>query len=549
MTFLRTAGSLASIPVFMLVVFSTGCLRPDRLAILQNDFQARVPKEESRPVTVPEEFQPRLTEEPSFALPGEGPAEISVEQAILLVLQNNRDLQVRQINPVIAGTFEKIERGKYDPELFAELTYSEERSSEVALSTESQFSFTGDETAAVAGVRQTFPTGTSLEATVKQDRVRSSRTPEQQTARLGLSVTQALLQGFGPAVNLVSVRQAEIDTVASLYELRGFSEALLADTEIAYWNYVLAGLEIEIFERSLAVAKQQRDEVELRIEVGILPEVEAAAARAEVASQEQALINARSLLEENRLRLLRLISPGPHAQLDLRINATSKPLIEPKPITDLADRLQLAERSRPDLNEARLRLSRNRLETIVTRNGLLPQLDLFISLGKTGFADSFSDSFRRLDKNTYDVTAGVRLSQFLGNRAAEAQDLAARAKRRQAAEAVANLQQIVQVDVRLAFNEVDRTRQQIAASKATRTLREETLEAEKGRFDVGASTALLVAQAQRDLLISSIAEVRAIINYRIALVRLYLAEGSLLERRGVRLPVDETGDRIPAPGS
>jgi outer membrane protein len=544
MTFLRTAGPLASIPVVLLAVFSYGCMTPDRLAIFRDDFQARVPKEESSPVIVPEEFQPRPTEEPSFALPAEGPADLSVEQATLLVLQNNRDLQVRQLNPVITGTFEKIERGEYDPELFAGLRYSEERSSEIARSTGTQFSVEGDQIGAVAGIRQEFPTGTSLEATVEQDRVRSSRTPEQQTARLGLSVTQALLRGFGPAVNLVSVRQAELDTVASLYELRGFSEALLADTEIAYWNYVLAGLEIEIFERSLAVARQQRDEIELRIEVGILPEVEAAAARAQVASQEVALINARSLLEENRLRLLRLISPGPHGQLDLRINATSKPLIEPKPITDLADRLQLAERSRPDLNEARLQLSRNRLETIVTRNGLLPRLDLFISLGKTGFADSFSDSFRELDENTYDLTAGVRLSHFLGNRAAEAQDLAARANRRQAAEAVANLQQIVQIDVRLAFNEVDRTRQQITATKATRILREETLKAEKGRFDVGASTALLVAQAQRDLLISSIAEVRAIINYRIALVRLYLAEGSLLERRGVSLPASETGDRL-----
>jgi outer membrane protein TolC len=533
----------------LLAVFSSGCVRPDRLAIFRDDFQTRVPKEEARPVIVVEEFRPRLTEEPSFALPAEGPADLSVEQAILLVLQNNLDLQVRQIHPVIAGTFEKIERGRYDPELFAEFTYSEERSTEIARSTGTQFSVEGDDTSAVAGVRQALPTGTSFEATVEQERLRSSRTPEQQTARLGLSVTQALLRGFGPAVNLVSVRQAELDAVASLYELRGFSEALLADTEIAYWNYVLAGLEIEIFERSLAVARQQRDEVELRIEVGILPEIEAAAARAQVASQEQALINARSLLEENRLRLLRLISAGPHGQLDLRINATSKPLIEPKPITDLADRLQLAERSRPDLNEARLQLSRNRLETIVTRNGLLPRLDLFITLGKTGFADSFSESFRELDGKTYDVTAGVRLSQFLGNRAAEAQDLAARAKRRQAAEAVANLQQIVQVDVRLALNEVERARQQITASKATRTLREETLKAEKERFDVGATTALLVAQAQRDLLVSSIAEVEAIVNYRIALVRLYLAEGSLLERRGVSLPAGETQDLFPAPGS
>jgi hypothetical protein len=52
---------------------------------------------------------------------------------------------------------------------------------------------------------------------------------------------------------------------------------------------------------------------------------------------------------------------------------------------------------------------------------------------------------------------------------------------------------------------------------------------------VGFSTALLVAQAQRDLLLSQIEEVRSIINYRIALVGLYLAEGSLLERRGIQI--------------
>jgi len=57
--------------------------------------------------------------------------------------------------------------------------------------------------------------------------------------------------------------------------------------------------------------------------------------------------------------------------------------------------------------------------------------------------------------------------------------------------------------------------------------------AEQERFAVGSSTALQVAQAQRDLLNSQIAEIEAIVNYRIALVRLYLAEGSLLERRGI----------------
>jgi outer membrane protein len=537
MTYLVSRRPLAAMLTVLLTLLYGGCVRVDRWDVFQKPSEPPVPsREDTRPIEGAGAFLPRLAEEPTFALPAEGPASLSVEQAILLVLQNNRDLQVRQMNPVIAGTFEKIERGTFDPELFADFSYGKERTKETAASTETLFEVEGNETTSIAGIRQTLPTGTTFEATVDQRRTISDRTPELQTARLGLSVTQSLLRGFGPAVNLVSVRQAELGVTASAYELRGFTEALLASTEIAYWNYVLARLSIGIVEKSLAVARQQKNEVELRIEVGILPEVEAAAARAQVASQVQALIEARSLLEENRLRLLQLISPGPRGDFDIQIDTTSEPTIEPEPITDLDDRLQLAEQSRPDLNEAKLRLAQNRLQTIATRNGLLPRLDLFIALGQTGFADTFSDSFRELDGNTYDLRTGIRLSYFLGNRAAEAQDLAARTSRRQAAEAVDNLQRMVQVDVRLAFNEVERARQQIFASRATRTLREETLDAEKERFDVGVSTSLLVAQAQRDLLVSSIEEVRAIINYRTALVRLYLAEGSLLDRRGVLLP-------------
>ena len=191
------------------------------------------------------------------------------------------------------------------------------------------------------------------------------------------------------------------------------------------------------------------------------------------------------------------------------------------------------------MGEARLRLQQNRLETIRTRNGLLPKLDLFAAFGKTGYGDNFSESFRTLDSDTYDFTVGLRLSHFLGNRAAKARDTAAQASRQQASEAVENLRQIVDFDVRLAINKVERARLQITASGTTHRFQEETFKAEKERFDVGSSTALLVAQAQRDLLESHIAEVEAIIGYRKALVRLYLAEGSLLERRGVSFAASE----------
>lgn len=485
---------------------------------------------------LPESVQPKLTDPVSFEIPpGRGPLDLSVELAAMLALGRNQDLKVQQLNPVIAGTFEQIEQGRFDPEFFAQFEYLETHAMETSQTTGRRFPVDGKDNLAVAGVRQTLPLGTTLEASLAQERNISSQTPENQEARIGLSMTQSLLQGFGPAVNLVRVQQAQLNTSASLYELRGFVEAMLAETEIAYWNFVLGKKEIAIFEESLAIAQQQLDEVEQQISVGLLPEVEAAAARAEVAQREQALIDARSAMEARRLKLLRQINPLPDNEFDLPLNATSEPALQPEPIIDMADRLELAGRSRPDLNEARLRLKQNRLETIVTRNGLLPRLELFTVLGQTGYAASFFDSFQHLTDNTHDVSVGLRFSHYLGNRSAKAADLAARSSRQQSEEALENLAQIVGLDVRLGINEVERTRQQITASRATRILQELTLDAEQERFKVGSSTSMLVAQAQRNLLAAEIGEVGSIVNYRIALVRLHLVEGTLLERRGVTL--------------
>lgn len=487
---------------------------------------------------------PGIVPEPDRATPlpitdGDGPLSVSVEQAVLLALSRNRELAVQQISPIIAGAFEQIERGRFDPELFASAEHTKERASEVNRGTGASYSVDSRETGAEIGVRQLLPTGTEIEATVGTNRSISNRAPEQQEARLGLTLTQALLRGFGPAVNLAGIRQAELDTIASRYILRAFAETLLAETEIAYWNYMLAFERIAIFERSLQVARQQLDVIEQRIEVGVLARTEAAAARVELARREQALIEAGSHLESTRLRLLQLMNPDPgnDAVFFRSIIATSPFAIEPKPITDLPERVELAQRMRPEINEAQLRLEQRRLETVVTRNGLLPRLDVFLVLGRSGFDNTFANSFRNLNENTYDFTVGVSLSCYLADRAAKGHDLIARASQWQAMEALENLRQVIRLDVHLAVNEVERARRQIGASATTRELEEQTVQAELERFDVGTSTALLVAQAQRDLLAAQIIEVESVVSYRIALVNLYLTEGTLLERRGI-----STGD-------
>ena len=161
---------------------------------------------------------------------------LSVEQAAMLALQNNRALRVHRINPAIAGTFEKIERGAYDPEVFAEMEFFEEKASETSRATGEQFGVQGTDVEIIAGVRQELPFGTTVEAAIEHDRSDSDRAPDQQTARVGLSITQSLLRGFGPAVNLAGVRQAQMDAAASLYEFRGFTETLIA----GYGNCLLA---------------------------------------------------------------------------------------------------------------------------------------------------------------------------------------------------------------------------------------------------------------------------------------------------------------------
>jgi outer membrane protein TolC len=210
------------------------------------------------------------------------------------------------------------------------------------------------------------------------------------------------------------------------------------------------------------------------------------------------------------------------------------------PLEAVADHLALAGRFRPELNQARLLVDRNELELVKTKNGLLPRLDLFVTLGKSGYSDSFgrsvSDVFTR---DTYDALVGVSVEYPLGNRGPRAQDERARLTRDQSKDALSNLAQLVELDVRTAYLEVVRSREQLSATAATRKLQEEKLRAETGKFDAGRSTTLQVAQVQRDLEASQISEVRAVADYLKAFVELYRLEGSLLDRRGISAPGKE----------
>ena len=161
-------------------------------------------------------------------------------------------------------------------------------------------------------------------------------------------------------------------------------------------------------------------------------------------------------------------------------------------------------------------------------------LDLFVTLGKTSYARSFEESVPDLGSPYYDVTGGLTFEFPLFNRQARADHARSKYSKEQLELALVNMERLVQRDVRSAYVEVLRSRQQIEATRVARDLEEKKTAAELEKYRVGRSTNYLVLQAQRDLIRSQLNEAGAKVSYLNALVDLYQMEGTLLERRGLQ---------------
>jgi len=319
------------------------------------------------------------------------------------------------------------------------------------------------------------------------------------------------------------------------YEFRGFSEAFVAQVERACWEIQLARQRLDIQRESLRLAEEQLAETRERIRLGALAAVERAAAEAEAALRRQSLINAESALAVRRLTLLRLLNPGGATTWETQ-PVIQPPSTPPEDAGSLEQHVEMALRQRPELNQTQLAVQRNELEVVKTRNGLLPRLDVFITLGRSGYADSFGGSLRGEKDKGYDAGLGVSGDWPVGDRRAHALHERATLDREQARLALENLRMLVQNDVRAAFIEAQRCRDQIGATAVTRRLQEEKLRAETEKFRLGKSTTLLVAQAQRDAEQGRLDEAQAVMECRVALIELYRLDGTLLQRRGLDAP-------------
>lgn len=544
----------ASIRVGVVVTVSMACMSCTSSAPIGSAFRtdaigpaAAVPRPGPAPTTGPAaralttapaapESATQPASQHATTMPSSGPLRLTAEDAVFMALANNRALAVERLTPPIRRTQEQIERAAFDPVLSAEASFGRTRAEMTTEDSPPETINAVNATNAQAGVREFLPTGTDIGLGLSTSQDKPDDEDPSSTSRVELTVTQSLLRGAGIDVNLVSLRQTRLDIRSSEYELRGYAQDLVAEVEETYWDCALAQRQIEIVEKALAVAQDQYEEAQQYVRVGKLAESELVASEAEVALRRENLINARSELQATRLKFLRLLSPPDGGIADRPIDLQALEVAGTPEPDGVDAHVRLAVRMRPDLNHARLLVQRGDLELVKTRNGLLPKLDLFITLGKTGYAESFGQSVHDIGDRNYDVLVGLRGEFPVLNREARARHERATLDRDQATLALDNLVQLAEVDVRGAYIELRRSEEEVRATAATRRLQEQKRSAEAEKFRVGKSTLLLVGQAQRDLLSSQIAEVQAVVSHLKAVIELHRLEGSLLERRGIACP-------------
>lgn len=499
--------------------------------------------------------------------------------AILTALANNLSLEVAEFGPPIASTFVREARAVFDPVLtgtasngrnttqlggISRFTFGRAGASGTSGGLSSLVGATPEETTAnvlgaltelaaqpdidpflvqrnaqgTATVANFLPTGTQVFLTGAATWTDTNFTDEEYLGSWSAGVNQALLRGAGPAVNLALLRQARNRAAQSRYALRDDILETVREVEQAYWDLVLARELIRIREFGVQLANEQLEVNRNLVEVGRAVEGVVMSAAAEVATRRADLVDAQAAQRAQVLNLVRLLNPETEEPDNVTFEPADPPEVTRVDVFPDVSR-ELALMYRPELAQARLELANQDLEVIRTKNGLLPRLDAFASYGRTSLGEDWSGARRFLDDDDFDnYQYGIEFEVPILNRAERARYTRAKLSRAQAETSIRNLELLIATQVHQAAVDVERWWQRIGATWEAVQARREELRVIQDRYSVGLATNLDVLEVQRFLIAAQVEEVTARVRYIQALMNLYRAEGTLLERRGIMLDMD-----------
>jgi len=391
------------------------------------------------------------------------------------------------------------------------------------------------------------------------------------TAGLGVTFTQPLLRGFGPAVNKRYIRIARNNGQIADYVFQQQVIATVSSIVRLYWDLASLNQDVEVRQEALASAEQLLRDNQNQVEAGTAAPIDVTRARAELARRKRDVSVAQSLVrqQETVLKdyLTRAPLQGPVATAPIVTTDTMRIPEQEQPLA-VEELILQAYDSRPDIAQARLQVLNSEISLKGSRSALLPSLDVVASARNNalsgdvssigglpgsivggpiigdplltgGYGNAMGQLFRR---NFPDYAIGARLSIPLRNRAAQADVVRDQLSVRQQEIRLQQLHKQVRLEVTNAQIALEQARATWEATQQERLLGEEALQAEREKVEVGASTAFFVIQLQRDLAAARSAEVSALASYVKARSALQRALGTTLADYDVIL--DEARDGV-----
>lgn len=337
-----------------------------------------------------------------------------------------------------------------------------------------------------------------------------------------LSLTQPTMRGFGLDVGESSLRQARLERDATQAARERQGSELARDVLVAYGEAWYAAQSVEIERAAREVAEQARVEASERIAAGSLAEVELLSFESRVASLTESVATAR--LEETRrgIELARLLGKDGKP-----ITATGAPVVQAGAATTV---LSSALATSPTLAELESRVRIAREQQTVAADALKPKLDVEAYVQSEGLGNKeVGPALSQLATGAYvSGHVGLVYEAPLSGRQREAELESARRSEEAATLRVEAARQQISAEVATLDARRTSATERLTLATKTETIAAKQVDAERARFEIGATTTLAVREAEEQLRQSRLRVARARVDLAQAEIQLLHLAGGLL---------------------
>lgn len=463
----------------------------------------------------------------------QGGRRLSLQDCVRLVLEKNTDVKISYLDVDSARRDITKDEAVFDPKLASEVTWSGSRT---PTATEGATTLS-DAVAVDASVTKKFITGGTVKLSADSDRTGQKHS---YTSGVDLTLSHPILKGFGPDVNLASIRVSVNDYKIAIEDLRTTLNAEISDAQTSYWDILEAR---EVLNARRLAYQQAADLIgqnKKALALGSRTQADVLQAEATAASRDEDVLQAENSLEEkeDELKEILNVSLEEWSAVITLLDAIDPDFMPMTP--EPAWCFDQAFRYRPDYNKILKEIDNEKLSLLLARDSALPDLSLSYTQGLEGAGESARNSVEKTWSGDFPSwSAGVEISFPWGLRAEVAEvDKKVNSLRRKHLQ-VKNLKLKIIKEVRKGIREVNTNIKRVRSSDLAYKLQLKKLEAEQKKFSLGISTSFEVLEFQEDLATASVTRTSAIADYHQSVIDLWEILGITLEQNAVVLEPGE----------